>query len=178
MNLLKLIGITLRSVLTYITLTDWHDQLDMTIIMRKTSLRHTLMILACFCCFSLFFLMKSLGCTIISLRMNNAWVHMFNRTHATRSFVREFRYVNTWIKWASAQEVESASAVSYECEAKNYFFLFLIQDICCVYAKEPSLWDGSFEHPKYMLKWWVRKYLQLYAENFACLNRCCVFAKM
>ena len=32
------------------------------------------------------------------------------------------------------------------------FFLFLSQNICCGYSKEPSQWDGSFEHPKHMFK--------------------------
>ena len=33
---------------------------------------------------------------------------------------------------------------------KNIFFY--TQNICCGYSKEPSQWDGSFEHPKHMLK--------------------------
>ena len=32
------------------------------------------------------------------------------------------------------------------------FFLCLNQNICCGYSKEPSRWDGSFEHPKRMFK--------------------------
>ena len=32
------------------------------------------------------------------------------------------------------------------------FFLFLNQNICCEYSKEPSRWDSSFEHPKHMFK--------------------------
>ena len=31
-------------------------------------------------------------------------------------------------------------------------FLFLNQNICCGYSKEPSRWGGSFEHPKQMFK--------------------------
>ena len=31
-------------------------------------------------------------------------------------------------------------------------FLFLNQNICCGYSKEPSQCVGSFEHPKNMLK--------------------------
>ena len=31
-------------------------------------------------------------------------------------------------------------------------FLFLNQNICCGYSKEPSQRDGSFEHPKDMVK--------------------------
>ena len=30
--------------------------------------------------------------------------------------------------------------------------LFLNQNICCGYLKEPSQWDGSFEHPEHIFK--------------------------
>ena len=43
-------------------------------------------------------------------------------------------------------------------------FVFLYQNICCGYSKEPSKWD---EHPKQV---WVRKYLQFYAHKF-CLSK-------
>ena len=32
------------------------------------------------------------------------------------------------------------------------FSLFLIQNICCGYSKEPSQLDCSFEHPKHMFR--------------------------
>ena len=32
------------------------------------------------------------------------------------------------------------------------FSLYLIQNICCGYSKEPSQCDGSFEHPKHMFQ--------------------------
>ena len=35
---------------------------------------------------------------------------------------------------------------------QKIIFLFLNQYICCEYSKEPSQRDGSFEHPKHMLK--------------------------
>ena len=35
---------------------------------------------------------------------------------------------------------------------RKIIFLFLNQNICCGYSKEPSQRDGSFEHPIYMLK--------------------------
>ena len=35
---------------------------------------------------------------------------------------------------------------------ENLIFLFLNQNICCGYSKEPSQWDSSFEHPKHMFK--------------------------
>ena len=33
-----------------------------------------------------------------------------------------------------------------------FFILFLNKNICCGYSKEPSQWDGAFEHPKHMFK--------------------------
>ena len=33
---------------------------------------------------------------------------------------------------------------------KKLIFLFLNQSMCCGYSKEPSQWDGYFEHPKHM----------------------------
>ena len=35
---------------------------------------------------------------------------------------------------------------------ENLIFLFLNQNICCGYSKEPSQWDYSFEHTKHILK--------------------------
>ena len=40
------------------------------------------------------------------------------------------------------------------------FSLFLIQNICCGYSKEPSQWDSSFEHPKHMF-WLMGKKIML-----------------
>ena len=53
---------------------------------------------------------------------------------------------------------------------QKIIFLFLNQIICCWYSKEPSQWDGSFEHPKHMLKLMGKKYLNFYAEVF-CLSK-------
>ena len=35
---------------------------------------------------------------------------------------------------------------------ENLIFLFLDQNICCVYSEEPSHRDGTSEHPKQMFK--------------------------
>ena len=45
-------------------------------------------------------------------------------------------------------------------------FLNLNQNICCGYSKEPSQWDGSFEHPKQMLKLMDKKILTILRHNF------------
>ena len=42
---------------------------------------------------------------------------------------------------------------------RKVIFLFFNQNICCGYSKEPSHWDGSFEHPKHMLKVMGKKIL-------------------
>ena len=46
------------------------------------------------------------------------------------------------------------------------FFLFLNQNICCGYSKEPSRWDGSFEHPKHMLKVMGKKIFTILRWSF------------
>ena len=44
---------------------------------------------------------------------------------------------------------------------RKLFFLFLNQNICCGYSKEPSHRDGSFEHPKHKLKLMVKKIIAI-----------------
>ena len=56
-----------------------------------------------------------------------------------------------------------------EC-TKKLIFLFLNRNICCGYSKEPSQWDGSFEHSNKCSNWWLRKYLQFYTQKF-CLSK-------
>ena len=48
------------------------------------------------------------------------------------------------IKWHTRPPDKNASW--------KIIFLFLNQNICCGYSKEPSHWDGSYEHPKHMFK--------------------------
>ena len=53
------------------------------------------------------------------------------------------------------------------------FFHFLIQNICCGNSKEPPQRDGSFEHPKHMLKLMGKKICTFYADFcFVYLNQC------
>ena len=44
---------------------------------------------------------------------------------------------------------------------KQIIFLFLNQNICCGYSKEPYQLDGSYEHPKHMLKLMDKKIFKL-----------------
>ena len=53
---------------------------------------------------------------------------------------------------------------------QNITFLFLNQNIYCGYLKEPSQWDGSFEHPKHMLKIMGKKIFTILRCNF-CLSK-------
>ena len=59
---------------------------------------------------------------------------------------------------------------------ENLIFLFLNQSICCGYSKEPSQWDGSFEHSKHMLKLMGKKVFAIDAENF-CVSKPVKFGK-
>ena len=46
-------------------------------------------------------------------------------------------------------------------------FLFLNQNICCGYSKEPSQQDGSFQHLKQMFKLMDTKILTILRPNFS-----------
>ena len=48
---------------------------------------------------------------------------------------------------------------------RKSFFLFLYQNICCGYSKETSRLDGSFEHPKHMLKQTGKKIITILSLN-------------
>ena len=47
------------------------------------------------------------------------------------------------------------------------FFLFFNRTIHCGYSKEPSQWDGSFEHPIHMIKLMGKKKIQFYIQKFS-----------
>ena len=44
------------------------------------------------------------------------------------------------------------------CMLEPLWGAILNQNICCGYSKEPSQWDGSFEHPKHMIKLMGKKH--------------------
>ena len=48
------------------------------------------------------------------------------------------------------------------------FFLFLSQNICCGYSKEPSHCDGSCEHPKHMFKLMDKQIMTIFRWNALC----------
>ena len=49
-------------------------------------------------------------------------------------------------------------------------FLFLNQNICCGYSKEPSQCDSSFESPVLMFKFIDRKKSQFYVKKSLCFS--------
>ena len=51
------------------------------------------------------------------------------------------------------------------CDWKLIFWI-LSQNICCEYSKEPSQWDGSYEHPKHMLKLRDKKIFSILRSYF------------
>ena len=60
----------------------------------------------------------------------------------------------------------SMSCPQIRVHNRKLFFLFLNQDICCRYSKEPSRWDGSFEHPKHILKPMGKKIIAIFPSSF------------
>ena len=58
-----------------------------------------------------------------------------------------------------------ATGLQLRVRNRNLIFLFLNQNICCGYSKEPSQWDGSFEHPKHKLKLMGKKIFTILLWN-------------
>ena len=52
-------------------------------------------------------------------------------------------------------------ALQIRVRIEKLFSLLIMQNICCWYSKEPSQWDGSFEHPKHMFKLMGKKILTI-----------------
>ena len=52
------------------------------------------------------------------------------------------------------------------CAWQKITFLFLNQNICYGYSKEPSQWDGSFEHLTHMLKLLGKKMFTILYSKF------------
>ena len=75
-----------------------------------------------------------------------------------------FHYNIQWI-W------KRQSRLQLRVRNKNLFFLFLNQNICCGYSKEPSQWDGSFELPKHILKLMDKKIFTFLSWIFLLFTR-------
>ena len=56
---------------------------------------------------------------------------------------------------------DDQSGLQIRVRIGKLFSLFLILNICCGYSKEPSQWDGSFEHPKHMFKLMGKKIIKI-----------------
>ena len=55
---------------------------------------------------------------------------------------------------------------------RKIIYLFLNQNICCWYSKEPSQQDGSFERPKHVLKLMGKKIFAIF------MMKICVFLNL
>ena len=68
-------------------------------------------------------------------------------------YVASFSGVNiTSFLWVYKELPNGFIRPLVKCVPKKVLFLFLDQNICCGYSKEPSQWDCSFEHQKHMIK--------------------------
>ena len=59
---------------------------------------------------------------------------------------------------------------NYSRRNRKIIFLFLNQNICCGYSKEPYQWDSSFEHPKHMLKNMIKKIFTICLHHITWVN--------
>ena len=67
-----------------------------------------------------------------------------------KTYVKKDRFENICI--FTLKNDVSLAVLQIRERIEKLITLFLIQNICCGYSKEPSQWDGSFEHPKHMFK--------------------------
>ena len=66
--------------------------------------------------------------------------------------------------------IVAACSAAETTDVKSKKILFLNQNLCCGYSKDPTQWDGSFEHSKHMLKSMGKKILHFYAQKNVYLN--------
>ena len=69
----------------------------------------------------------------------------------------------------NATKVNILQGLHIRVHIGKLFSLFLIQNIYCVYSKEPYQWHGSFEHQKHIFKLMDKKKLQFLAKKI-CLT--------
>ena len=63
-------------------------------------------------------------------------------------------------------------APPYKREYFQIIFLFLNQNICCGYSKEPSHGDGSFEHPELMFRLIGKKLINILCTKLFLIRIC------
>ena len=70
--------------------------------------------------------------------------------------------------WTDRYRVRRVSNPGPQLRVCNWklFFLFLNQNICCGYSKEPSWEDSSIEHPKHMFKLMDKKIITILRKLF------------
>ena len=95
----------------------------------------------------------------------------WNSDHSWSGALSVFSKVDNHMIWMKGfTEILYWNLDHTDKENCSYRFLFPNQNICCGYSKEPSQWDGSFEHQKYMLKPMCKKIFTIFAQNF-CLSK-------
>ena len=77
-------------------------------------------------------------------------------------------HMNNIIETMPTQELLWCSRTFY----RKITDLFFNEIICCGYSKEPSQWDGSFEHPKHMLKIMGKKIFTILRWQFLFIYNC------
>ena len=60
--------------------------------------------------------------------------------------------LKNWLIWTYDFVKDVVTRIQIRMRIGKLFSLFLIQNMCSGYSKEPSLPDSSFEYPKHMLK--------------------------
>ena len=78
-------------------------------------------------------------------------------------FINSRNFVPSWV-WNSF--ITLGPGLQLRVPNRKIIFLFLNQNVGCGYSKEPSLWDGSFEHPKHMLKILGKKIFTILSRIF------------
>ena len=81
-------------------------------------------------------------------------IHFVSDSIWTRPFFNFSRKTKQQNDPARKSQTKTSTIWCLQIRVRNgkTFFLFLNQNICCGYSKEPSQWDGSLEHPKQLFK--------------------------
>ena len=114
---------------------------------------------------------KSQICHISSTFLSKSFGFQWQIKFRTWSAKAYFLDIFSHLTWTLLTPPQCLQLIKFCNRVRNRkIFLFLNQTICCGYSKEQSWWDGSFEHPKHILKIMGKKYLQFYAVIFCYLN--------